>query len=264
MNLSAIVITYNESARLAECLASLRTCDELLVFDMHSSDGSAEIARGTADRVVGIDQADVVEKVWPQVVREAKNDWVILIDPDEVFPSALLPELETLIRDQPEVGLVAILWKYYFLGNPLNSTSWGREHFKARIFHRGRVELTGMLFDGIRVKEGYEKFTFPTDSGFVLKHYWADSWAQLRAKHERYIRNDGEARYNRGERYSVTRQMRETWRTLRKDLCDYNGLRDGWQGISLSFFHAIFIKRCHFSLLRYQRQVQRKGKHAAD
>jgi glycosyltransferase involved in cell wall biosynthesis len=252
INFSAIFITCNESARLAECLSRMRSCGELLVFDMHSTDGSTEIAGSIADRVVTIDQVDVVEKVWPQVIREAKNDWILLIDPDEAFPAAILPELDALIHKQPQVGLISIPWKYYFLGKPLNSTSWGQEHFKARIFHRDRVDLTGVLFKGIQLKPGYASYTFPTETGFILRHYWIDSIPQLFSKHWRYIRNDGEARYNKGERFSIKRQCKDTWRTLRRDLIDYHGIRDGCRGIFLSFFHAWFIFNCHISLFFYQ------------
>lgn len=249
---SAIVMTYNESNQLVDCLQSLSQFGEILVYDMGSTDGSIEIARQYATVVRSIPRVEIVEKIWPQVVREAINDWIMLIDPDEVFPINILPELETLIRTQPRVGLVAIPWKYYFLGKPLNSTSWGMEHFKARIFHRDRVDLTGVLFDGIKIRPGYDKFIFPTKSGFVLKHYWVDNLSQLFSKHWRYIRNAGEARFRKGERYSLIRQWKESVRVLRKDLVDYRGLHDGVRGIFLSFFHSWFIFTCHFSLLIYQ------------
>ena len=250
--ISAIVVVYNERQRLKESLQSLSQCNELLVYDMGSTDGSIEIARKHATEVRHIPQVDIVEKVWGKVVNEAKNDWIILLDPDEVFPTAILPELEKVIQSQPDVGLISIPWKYYFLGKQLNSTSWGQEHFKARIFHRERVELTGVLFKGIQLKPGYINYTFPTDSGFVLTHYWIDSLPQLFSKHWRYIRNDGEARYKKGERFSIRRQLKDTWRTLRRDLFDYHGLRDGCRGLFLSLFHAWFIFTCHISLYCYQ------------
>ncbi len=249
---TSILVTCNDAGHLQESLSSVTFCEEVLVFDMGSKDSSYEIAREIASRVERIQQVDVVEKVWGRVVSEAGNDWLILLDPDEVFPTDIIPELKKIIQSQPDVGLISIPWKYYFLGKPLNSTSWGQEHFKARIFHRDRVDLTGVLFKGIQLKPGYSSYTFPTESGFILKHYWIDSLPQLFSKHWRYIRNDGEARYNKGERFSFKRQVKESIRTFRKDLFDYHGIKDGCRGIFLSFFHAWFIFNCHISLFFYQ------------
>jgi len=43
--LSAIVITRNEAANIGECLDSLAFCDERIVVDCGSTDGTAEVAR---------------------------------------------------------------------------------------------------------------------------------------------------------------------------------------------------------------------------
>ena len=43
--LSAIVITRNEAANIGDCLDSLAFCDERIVVDSGSDDGTAAIAR---------------------------------------------------------------------------------------------------------------------------------------------------------------------------------------------------------------------------
>jgi len=252
MKISAIVICYNDSKRLNECLQSLSQCNEILVFDMGSTDGSIEIAKLYANALQPIDREEIVEKVWNKVIPVATNKWIILLDPDEVFPKEIVPELGRLISSQSDVALISIPWKYNFLGKPLNSTHWGQDHFKARIFNRNHVEISGLIFDGIKLKSGYEKYTFPYSSGHIIRHYWIDSIPQLFSKHWRYIKNDGEARYKKHQRFNIRRQIKDTLKTLRKDLLDYHGLKDGCRGIFLSFFHAWFIFMCHISLFYYQ------------
>lgn len=258
-NVSALVVSFNDCRLLEKSLQSLGNCDELLVFDMGSKDGSLEIARQYASEVRQIPQVDIVEQVWGQVVPEAKNDWIILIDPDEIFPTEIFPALDQLIQSQPDVALVSIPWQYYFLGKELHSTTWGRKHYKARIFNRQHVELTGVIFDGIKLKPGYTHFTFPYESGYILQHYWINSIQQLFSKHWRYIKNDGRARYDKGSRYTFKKQANDVISSLRKNLVDYDGLHDGWRGIFLSFFHAWFIFMCHCSLCYYQYFKAPKG-----
>jgi glycosyltransferase involved in cell wall biosynthesis len=80
--LSAVVITLNCAAQLAECLDSLAFADEIVVVDSGSSDGTTELvlARG----------ARLVQREWMGFgaqkqfgTEQASHDWVLSIDSDE-------------------------------------------------------------------------------------------------------------------------------------------------------------------------------------
>ncbi|MCX7222522.1 MAG: glycosyltransferase, partial [Burkholderiales bacterium] len=45
MDLSVIIITKNEAAHIAACLASVSFADEIIVLDSGSTDGTVELAR---------------------------------------------------------------------------------------------------------------------------------------------------------------------------------------------------------------------------
>ena len=252
IKISSILVTYNESKRLAECLNSYSFCDEIIVYDMGSTDSSVEIAQKFASEVRIIPRVDYVEKIWKRIISEAKNDWVILLDPDEIFPTAVSTYIEYIINTQPKVALISIPWKYYFLEEPLNSTNWGRNHFKARVFNKNNIEISGIMFDGIKTKPSYLSYTIPYELGFIIRHYWIDSIPQLFSKHWRYIRNDGETRFKKGERFDGKRLIKDMIKSLSNDLFKYQGINDGWRGIFLSVFHTWFIFSCHISLCHYQ------------
>ena len=80
--LSAVIIVRNAKTQLFPCLKSLEFCDEILVVDSGSTDGTVELARRHGARVI--------ETHWrgfgPQkqfAVEQARNDWVLCIDADE-------------------------------------------------------------------------------------------------------------------------------------------------------------------------------------
>ena len=82
MPISAVLITKNAAHQLADCLASVAFCDEIIVVDSCSDDGTVEIA--------GRHGARVIQSEWrgfgPQkqfAVEQASHDWVLCIDADE-------------------------------------------------------------------------------------------------------------------------------------------------------------------------------------
>ena len=79
---SAVIIVRNAKRHLPACLESLVFCDEVVVVDSGSTDGTAELAAAAGARVV--------QKEWlgygPQkqfAVEQAKHDWVLCVDADE-------------------------------------------------------------------------------------------------------------------------------------------------------------------------------------
>jgi glycosyltransferase involved in cell wall biosynthesis len=80
--LSAVLIVKDEAALLADCLAALDFCAEIVVVDSGSTDGTPDLARRLGARVI--------ETHWrgfgPQkqfAVEQAVHDWVLCIDADE-------------------------------------------------------------------------------------------------------------------------------------------------------------------------------------
>ena len=91
--LSAIIITRNEAANIGDCLDSVAFCDERIVVDSGSSDGTLLIAREKGARVA----THGWKGFGPQknyALSLAQGDWVLSIDADE----RVTPELAQAIK----------------------------------------------------------------------------------------------------------------------------------------------------------------------
>jgi glycosyltransferase involved in cell wall biosynthesis len=89
-------VCRNEADRIGPCLDSLRWVDELVVLDLDSDDGSAELARRAGARVVGHEAVPIVERVRNVVADAATGEWVLVVDPDERVSAGLAGELRRL------------------------------------------------------------------------------------------------------------------------------------------------------------------------
>lgn len=97
--LSAIIITKDEAANIGGCLDSLAFCDERIVVDAASSDGTLLIAKEKGARVA----THGWKGFGPQknyAASLATGDWVLSIDADE----RVTPELAQAIRAAIDAG----------------------------------------------------------------------------------------------------------------------------------------------------------------
>ena len=100
--LTVIVITKNEAAHIAACLASVAFADEWIVVDSASGDDTAEKARSLGARVV-------VSNDWPgfgaqkqRALELATGRWVLSIDADERVSPELAARIVAVVRGEPE------------------------------------------------------------------------------------------------------------------------------------------------------------------
>ena len=98
--ISAIVIARNEEAMIANCLETLKWCDEVIVVDDQSQDTTAGLAKRFGAIVVTNTSPSFAEKRNLGLTK-AKGKWVLYIDADERVTPKLAREIQhTLLTGQ--------------------------------------------------------------------------------------------------------------------------------------------------------------------
>src|SRR4029079_5591743 len=91
--ISACFITLNEADRIEACLKSLAFCDDIVVVDSGSTDGTADLSPPRGALV--LQRAfDGYRSQKDCAVRAAQNDWVLCLDADERVTPALRASIE--------------------------------------------------------------------------------------------------------------------------------------------------------------------------
>lgn len=135
--LSGLVCAHNEEGRIAECLAQLSFCDEIVVVADRCTDRTEAIARQMGARVIsGIFPIEGLRKA--AGVANCKGQWILEIDADEGVPSLLAQEIRTVIT------ATAADWYQVpvdnFIGERLVRHGWGGSFGAssvARLFRKG-------------------------------------------------------------------------------------------------------------------------------
>ena len=96
--LSAVIITHNAAAQLADCLNSLSFVSEIIIVDSGSDDDTESVARSF--------KAKFVQQDWlgfgPQkqkAVELASNDWVLCLDADERVSEQLALSIQEVLKE---------------------------------------------------------------------------------------------------------------------------------------------------------------------
>ncbi|MBZ7994929.1 glycosyltransferase family 2 protein [Campylobacter canadensis] len=118
MNISIIILTFNSEKYLKEVLQSAAFADEVIVVDSGSKDNSIKIA-STFKNVKLFHQAWLGFGKQKQFgVNQAKNEWVFVLDSDEIITKELEEEIKnTLIKAEYKAYKVARL--NFFFGKAI-------------------------------------------------------------------------------------------------------------------------------------------------
>jgi glycosyltransferase involved in cell wall biosynthesis len=258
---TAIVVTYNEDEHLPECLNSLSVCDELIVVDLGSSDESLSIAEEHGARILHHERLPVVEQVRASVIDKAGHDWVLFLDPDEVFHPALAEKATSIIRENENIGQLHLPWKFYFRGEPLEGTRWGGKKHKNVFIHRGRCKLSEDVHRGIKLKDEYKSASIEWGSeDHYIKHYWIDGTQQLFEKHLRYLNEEGKSKFNKGKRFpGWLLWAKGVALAFARSYISDDGWREGLNGFLLSIFWAWYYGASLLALRRYEKTKESIG-----
>ncbi len=260
---SVLVPIKNEAANLPRCLGCVQWADEIFVVDSRSTDGSAEIAQRHGAKVVQFE----FNGTWPKKKNWAlehlpfKNNWVFILDADEVLPAEAETEFARAIANAGEIVGYWINRRFFFLGRWLRHSYYPNWNLRLFPHSLGRYErLTGadtksgdnevhehVVVQGptARLKCEIDHYAFPSIEVFIEKHNRYSNWEARVAADELLGKSSGElgsAPVERRRRLKMISQ-RLPFRPLLRFLYIYiwqKGFLDGRDGYYFARLHAVY------------------------
>src|ERR1700756_1395399 len=91
--ITALVHAHNDALRIGRCLETLYPCDEIVIVDHGSEDGTLRVAREYGARIVDAAQASDLQVGELQIAGAARADWILCLDPTESLTESLAASL---------------------------------------------------------------------------------------------------------------------------------------------------------------------------
>lgn len=238
--ISAVVITRDEERNLPYALRSLVPwVSDLVVVDMHSRDRTREIAEEFGARVFLHEPTGFVEPAREFAIEQCREDWILILDADELVPEPLSRSLQEIAR-AGSAEAVRVPRLNYLLGDTLAHTGWGpQQDAQLRFFRRGHVLFGARIHE--QPKVGAEARRIDLPPSMALIHFNYVDVSHFLEKLDRYT--SIEAGQASGTEASAG-LPRITWLAIRRFLGKYarrGGFRDGWRGFVLSVLQGVYV-----------------------
>jgi glycosyltransferase involved in cell wall biosynthesis len=132
--IGAVVLTRNEEGDVVDCLESLAFCDERVVVDSFSDDGTVQRSLPFAEHVYRRTFTTYAsQRTW--AIEQLDTPWVLFVDADERVPPALAEEMMAAVRSECADGF-RVRRRNFFFGRVMRGGRWGRDEV-LRLFRRG-------------------------------------------------------------------------------------------------------------------------------
>jgi glycosyltransferase involved in cell wall biosynthesis len=202
---SVLIPIKNEAANLARCLSSVEWADEIFVVDSQSTDGSIEIAQEHGAHVVQFHFGGTwpKKKNWALENISFRNDWVFILDADEVLPAEAQEEFARAIATAGKIAGFWINRRFMFMGRWLRHAYY--PNWNLRLFRHslGRYEKLTDADTQSGDNEVHEHVIVQGPTGRLrceMDHYAFPSVEVFVEKHNRY--SNWEARVSTDQRFS--------------------------------------------------------------
>ena len=233
VKISGLINTWNEAETIRYAVESLKTwCDEVLVVDQQSTDGTQRIAKACGARVTEVEATGYVEIIREMSVDMTEHDWVMVLDSDEIVLPALGQRLRQ-IAETGEANVVHIPRRNMILGREMQHGQWW-PNAKRRFFHKDAIDIRVEMHGGFHAAEGATEIMLPMDRDCCLWHFSYHNIADVVWKSQRYTTVQAWQRARSGRTPGPRRWFRVALRQAWKEFVTGRAYRDGPAGIAVS------------------------------
>lgn len=222
-------------------LSSVSFADEIIIFNMEREDKAAQqLFKKFKSRVINVKTPKVVELIRSEQLTKCKNDWVLIMDFDEIIPTDLAQEIKSITKNKDiSQSAYYITRRNFSLGYPLRHGGFGEDQVP-RLFYKPNFvswpnEIHGM--PKIRGEFGY--------LNKPMEHHKDASLSQMVAKTNRYTDVEALQFFEaKADLVSTTTIIRKTMMEFIRRFFFKAGFLDGRIGVIQAIYqsYAIYLR----------------------
>lgn len=237
--LSVLIITLNEERHIKSLLENIDFADEIIVIDSFSTDKTVEIIKQFND--VKLIQNQFINYTSQRnfAIDQAKNNWILFIDADEIVTPELKAEILATIQDKDAANAYLIHRTFMFKNKKLQFSGWQTDKI-FRLFKKSdcrynedRIVHEKLIVNGkiATLKHKIIHFSYTSFEDYKLKMY---NYGVLKAQEK----------IKKGQKQSYLKMVFHPLYTFLYQFLIRLGFLDGFRGITICYLNAysVFIR----------------------
>lgn len=246
MKITAVILTKDEVKKIEACIRSLDWCDEVIVFDSFSTDGTQALARTLG--------ASVIENPFVNFAQQRNaaldlvaSDWFFFVDADETAE----PELAQEIGEAAQNNDIDVWWvpRHNYIFGKLTRGAGYYPDYQLRLLRKD---------SGTYEREASEIFIHQGKEGYLkghLIHFNYENVAQFHEKQRAREVFEAKTLHDQGVRVRLKTLVVQPLRHFWWRYVTLKGYQDGWHGFRLSLLLAYYFGFRNYARLRQMRHA---------
>jgi (heptosyl)LPS beta-1,4-glucosyltransferase len=231
MSLTAIILTLNEQAHIADCIRSLGWVDHIVVYDSGSSDDTITLAQVAGAAVIVHPFINYSEQR-EAALHAVEDEWVCFVDADERSSPEQGAEIRSRIAD-PNIHGYWVPRHNYIMGKLTRGAGWYPD-YQLRVLRRSHAhyDLSLEIHELVKLDGPSDYLKTP------LVHYNYHNLSHFLTKQEKYTDFAAHQMYSQGIHVKPQNYILQPLRHFLWRYRTLGGYRDGWHGFRLSVLMA--------------------------
>lgn len=242
-NISAIIVVKDQPPHLYETLDSVDSLvDEIIIGDINlSPDQIQKLSNNSKIKIHKIASdtpfADVVKE---DLKKLAKNEYVLYLDPDEVFPKKTIDFIKTHLNDYdcflfPRQNIILNRW--------IEHSRWWPDN-QVRLYKKTSVIWPKNVHPQPKITG--KQYCFETKTENAIIHYNYDSLDQFLEKATRYAKSEANDLIQTKQPLSLSATINKALSEFISRFFAHEGYRDGMHGFVLAFLQMFYYFLVYF------------------
>lgn len=247
--ITALAITYNEEENVKRYVESLSFADEILFVDSQSADKTVEIAEQLGVKVLQR-KFDDFSNQRNFAINQAKNDWILFFDLDEIISPELEKEIIETVNSKPKIAAYYIRRNFFFMGKHVKFGGWQNDK-AVRLFDKKFCKYNGNLVHELIDCKGTTKILKNN-----LNHYSYKNFDNYNDKLNLYSKLQAENLFRKNTspnayHFFIRPMYRFLWQYVFR-----LGILDGKIGFILAYVHSFSVFKRYLQLWMMYRKIE--------
>lgn len=201
VDLTVIIPTFNEERNIENCIKSVLWANEIIIADGSSTDRTVEIAKNFNARILNFPPEGYADPIRQKAVYQAKNDWILFLDADEIIPLDLAKKMSEIVKNNSDFDIIYIPRENYFFGQSLHGAGWGvNQDILPRMFRKGAIVFDNQIHGFEHPVPDSKRMLISEDFSLHIIHFNYISVESFVEKLNRYTTIGSRLRYKKAKK----------------------------------------------------------------